>query len=277
MDDRRRRWDYRFSLGQCCSANGARQRCGARLVWLALLAAALLTLPPAVLAFSFEPSEKDYYLYPDFCKAKMSDFHRNRKGWWDTKFPINEAQIAFWSKAVGPDWPHLHHYCAGLTNLSQANDVMWLRKSRLSARQRFGHAVRQIEYTLSRSKPGHPLWEQMSLKYAEALGGAGQYADAMEALGEVLARNPKNEQAYALMGRLTKRRGNLNEAIAYLEQGLEAGAKPGPLLFYLADYYFDLGDYRQAQAYMERAEAAGMKMDRLKRKLPDSYAGTDAD
>lgn len=270
-----------FSALACADGNrrsaGAWQRRRALLLSpLALVFAFLLMLPPATYAFNFQPTEKDYYLYPDFCKAKMSDFHRNRKGWWDTTFPINEDQIAFWRNAIGPDWQHLHHYCSGLTKLSQAKDVMWLRKARLSAKQRFRHAAVQFDYMLERSRPGQPLWEQMSLKYAESMGGAGEYQEAMEVLAGVLKQNPKSTDAYVLMGRLTKPR-DLNEAIAYLEQGLEAGAKPGPMLFYLADYYFDLGDYRQAQAYMERAEAAGMKMDRLKRKLPDSYAGTGAD
>ena len=64
-----------------------------------------------------------------------------------------------------------------------------------------------------------------------------------------------------------KRRGDLNEAIAILEEGLSKTSSEGPLLFWLANYYFELGDFEQAEAKAERAEAAGMKVDRLKRRL----------
>jgi hypothetical protein len=64
-----------------------------------------------------------------------------------------------------------------------------------------------------------------------------------------------------------KRRGKLNDAIALLEQGLEKASKQGPLLYWLAQYQYEVGDLTRAAETAARAEAAGMKMRSLNRKL----------
>jgi predicted Zn-dependent protease len=95
----------------------------------------------------------------------------------------------------------------------------------------------------------------------------------MGVLTELRAQNPKGVDAYVLQARLLKGKGKMDEAMALLKAGLDAGAKRGPLLFYLAEYYFDTGDFEAAQKFATEANAAGMKMDRLWSKLPESYGG----
>jgi tetratricopeptide (TPR) repeat protein len=220
-------------------------------------------------AGTFEPSQKDFYVYPPYCKAKMADLPENRKHVWRNKFPVDEQQVAFWKRQLGPDWYDLEQYCAGLTHISRANDIGWLRSNKESAAAEFRAAAAAINQARLRSAPRNPFWQELSLRYAEAIGGAGQYAEAMKVLQDVTALNPKNTNAYVLQARLTARRGDLNAAIAQLEAGLAAGAGRGPILYYLASDYYELGDYKRAREYAQQAEQAGMKMDNLKSRLPD--------
>jgi tetratricopeptide (TPR) repeat protein len=218
-------------------------------------------------ATAFEPSRSEFYIYPPYCKAKMADLPQNRQGRWRERFHINEQQIAYWRPRIGPDWANLDDFCAGLTYLSRANDPSWLRQAKTSAKAQFREAAQLIGRVRERSAPQNPFWQELTLRYAEAAGGAGNYGSAMQELDKLLKRDPRNADIYLMQAKLTERRGELNKAISYLEAGLQAGAQPGPILFHLANDYYKLGDFERAREYMAAAERAGMKMDRLKSRL----------
>jgi tetratricopeptide (TPR) repeat protein len=215
-----------------------------------------------------QPSMTEFYLLPAYCKAKMADLPQNRGLRADRRLPINQDQIDFWQEKIGPDWRGLHNFCAGLLAMSRAKDPEWLRKAKASPRSQFRRAASLIDESRYASSPRRPFWFEISIKYAEAIGWAGDYDKASETLAELIALNPKRAEPYVLQARLTKRQGELNAAISQLEAGLRQGAKPGPLLYYLAEYHYELGDFEQAREYMGRAESAGMSMNRLRAKLP---------
>ena len=216
-------------------------------------------------AFTFEPTELQYYLMPDYCKAKMSDFHRNREGSWSVRFPIDEKRIAYWKNAIGNDFKHMHHYCAGLVALSRAQTN--------PSSGAWRGAVSEISYTLSRSQPGSPLWKQMTIDYARALEGMGDGDKAMELLTQLVQRYPNNGDAYIALARTLERNGDLPGGIAVLEKGMRHVAKKGPLLFYLARYVYDLGEVERATELTLEAEKAGMKMDSLRKHLGSQLSG----
>ncbi len=217
----------------------------------------------------FEPSQKDFYVYPPYCKAKMADSSDNRNRRWDAYFPVNQQQIVFWRKRIGPDWDNLHSFCAGLTQMSRAKDPGWLRQAKTSSQTQFAEAANLIGAVREQSGPRNPFWQELSLRYAEAQGGAGQYEEAMKVLQELIERDPQKADTYILQADLTERRGDLNAAIGYLEAGLAAGARRGAILYHLANDYYKLGDYERARQYAQDAEQAGMKMHRLRSKLGD--------
>jgi tetratricopeptide (TPR) repeat protein len=107
----------------------------------------------------------------------------------------------------------------------------------------------------------------MSISYARALAGSGQWGESQAVFQDLLADNPSNSDIWVEYAKQLKRRGKLNDAIALLEQGLEKANKKGPLLYWLAVYQYDLGDLARAAETTARAEAAGMKVDSLKRRL----------
>ncbi|WP_156427704.1 tetratricopeptide repeat protein [Thiohalocapsa sp. ML1] len=186
---------------------------------------------------------------------------------------VPESQIPQWKKRVGPDFLHVHHYCFGLSWLSKAEDP----ENRSRAAWAYRQAVGEIDYTRSKSRPGAPLWEVMSIDYARALAGNGQWGESQAVFQDLLADNPSNSDIWVAYAKQLKRRRKLNDAIALLEQGLEKANKKGPLLYWLAIYQFDLGDLTRAAETTARAEAAGMKVDSLKRRLGRTAVPAAAD
>jgi tetratricopeptide (TPR) repeat protein len=241
---------------------------GGRVRTLALVLGALAGFGDAAARSSgFEPSWKEFYVYPPYCKARMAASPLNRDGRWKKQFPINEKQVAFWRQRIGPDWDNLQDFCVGLTYLSRAKDPGYLHDSGTSAKVMYSRAAGLIGEVHTLSEPRNPFWQELTLRYAEAAGGAGDYQQAMKLLSDLIELNPKNADAYVLQAQLTERR-DLNAAIGYLEAGLAAGARPGAILYHLAYDFYKLGDFERAREYTQRAEQAGMKMDRLKSKLP---------
>lgn len=224
-----------------------------------------ISLP--VSAWTFQPTELQYALMPEFCQARMSDFHVNRKGRWNVQFPINEAQIDYWKKSIGPDWRHLHHYCGALVYRSQAQDPDFLRRSNRSARQYWSRTAEAIDYTRSRSKRGAPLWNLMTVDYADALAHSGKVKTGLQLLTDLIAQSPGDVDAYIALAKILESEGDTERAMEVLRGGMSKVSTKGPLLFYLAHWSYDAGDLEQARSTLVDAESAGMKMDSLRAKL----------
>jgi len=236
--------------------------CCLRLPRMTVVVLGLALCTPAAHAFTFQPNKMQYYLMPDYCKAKMSDFHANREGFWSIRFPINEKEIAYWKHRIGSDWHHMHHYCAGVAYLSEAQDPADRR-----ADWHYHLAVMEIRYTWSKSGPTAPLWPQMTLDYARANEGNGDRQKALELLTQLIGQAPDNPHVYLALAQTLKRGGDLEKAIPVLEEGLKKVKVKGPLLFYLPRFYYEAGNVDRAAELIPAAEKAGMKMDTLRKKL----------
>ncbi|WP_200234034.1 hypothetical protein [Thiohalocapsa halophila] len=235
----------------------------------AVLAVGLVVSPAPSLAFNWEPTEKQFSLFPEYCKAVMSNYIDNRRGRWSIQFPRNMEKIEFWQRRVAQDWHHMHHFCKGIANISAAWETGLKGKTARDRYDAFRVAARELHYSFIRSDPDYPFWEVIGLKYVEALHGAKRRGEAHEVLARIIKERPRSKEAYRLGARLRRREGRLNEGITYLEAGLDAGAEAGGLLYSLANLYHELGDFANAREAMTRAKAAGMKVERLKRRLSD--------
>lgn len=91
----------------------------------------------------------------------------------------------------------------------------------------------------TRSLPGTRLLE------GEALRALGRWHEALEPLRSVTAQDPKRLEAWLGIGWCLKRLGRLDEAIAVLEEGLEAAPRQ-PILHYNLACYLSLGGSVQA-------------------------------
>jgi tetratricopeptide (TPR) repeat protein len=226
-----------------------------------LLLLILIAAGGKALAFNFQPNPTQFALLPEHCKARLVDFYAHREGRWRHKFPINERKVTQYRRLIGSDFMNMHHYCAGLVFLSEA------QRNPKRAKSLFKQAKGEIDYTLKRSNPKQPLWIEMSIAQAKTSAGLGQTQQALAQLRELLKLQPDNETVYLEIAKIQKRTGRINDAIFTLEAGIRNNAKEGPMLFFLADYYWDLGDVEKARALTVKAEAAGMKMERMREKL----------
>lgn len=249
----------------------------------ALIAPGLLcaVLAAPVDAFTFQPSQTQYAMLPPYCQAKFADFAANRRGEWQHRFRMPEKQIKGWAQAVGSDWRHLHHYCAGRVWLSAAKDRNYLRKKRTDASGIFARAHGEIRYTWEKSRPGAPLWNRMTIDYAEAFEGMGQRKQAVDLLRGLLQKDPADADAYVALAQTLRRARKRDQALQVLRQGAKRAKEKGPVLYWLATYSYQAGDLRRARAYTKQAEAAGMNMDAMRRRLgraaeADGAAGSAA-
>jgi len=157
----------------------------------------------------------------------------------------------------------MHHYCAGLGYLMQAQSPSYKRK-----RYAYKRAQQEIAYTIGKSQPKSPLWLEMNIAQAKAKAGQRKWNLAIAQLTRLQAQYPSRPEVYITVAQIYKRQGKTGKAIAALEDGMKATSKKGPLLFYLARYYYEIGDINKAAELTPIAEAHGMKMDSLKARLP---------
>lgn len=81
------------------------------------------------------------------------------------------------------------------------------------------------------------------------------YAGALTALEGVVDRNPRNADAYNLMGYASRKQGAFDAAFSYYQQALDIDPRHLGALQYLGELYLDLGDIPGAQAQLERIDS----------------------
>ncbi|QQO56973.1 MAG: tetratricopeptide repeat protein [Thiohalocapsa sp. PB-PSB1] len=227
----------------------------------------ILSLPPCVAGRHPQFTHLEYSLLPDYCKAALAtEVEQPRMS--TKRLPVMSlTQQRKWQNVVGPLWNSLPRYCHGVLMLSRAQNSTTLRRHGLSAAQAYASAIKDIEVAWSRSAPGALLWDKMTINYARALEGSGKVTDAVSLLQELVKQSAENPEVHVALARTLQRAGDINAAITTLESGLGTARQKGPLLFYLARYYYELGQTRKAAALVIQAEQAGMKMDRLRKRL----------
>ena len=223
-----------------------------------------LVCSQGVFAFQWNPTELQYALLPEHCKVQLSSRPWRNHARFERS--VSSAQHDHWEKRIGRDFQHMHHYCAGLGWLMMAESPTMLRRAGINAASAYGRAVGEIGYTINQSSPSSPLWIEMNIAQARARAGLGKYDQAITQLSALLQQKnaQKRSDIYVELGKVFHGSGNIIEAIEVLEQGMKKVPKKGPLLFYLARYYNDIGDLERSAELTARAEAAGMKMDSLR-------------
>jgi len=227
----------------------------------------LFWLSPAS-AYTFRPTELDFYFSPEYCKARFSvKGLAPGSGSW-VRYP--DAGIKRWESMIGPPFHHLHHYCYGKVLLTRIQT----RKSEFASTEKVQRAYRdaaaEINYTRSKFNPGNPLWTTITIDFARAKEGAGDVDAALTLLSELQKQSPQDEPIYIALAQTLTRANKTNDAIDVLETAPSAVQSKGSVRFYLAHLYYDLGDIEKAQHYANLAKKAGMKMENLEEKIGKS-------
>jgi tetratricopeptide (TPR) repeat protein len=99
-------------------------------------------------------------------------------------------------------------------------------------------------------KPVDPGFTQ-----AKALIEAKRYPEAMPLLQQVVAKDPKNADAYNLMGYATRKSGDPNASLQYYNQALSIDPKHLGAHEYVGEAYLQLGRLPEAEQHLARLDS----------------------
>jgi tetratricopeptide (TPR) repeat protein len=100
------------------------------------------------------------------------------------------------------------------------------------------------------AKPSDPNFTQ-----AKALIEARQYAAAMPLLQQVMAKDPRNADAYNLMGYATRKSGNPQGSLQYYNQALALDPKHIGAHEYVGEAYLMLDRLPEAEQHLARLDS----------------------
>jgi Flp pilus assembly protein TadD len=105
------------------------------------------------------------------------------------------------------------------------------------------------EPAASISKPADPSFAQ-----AKALIEAKRYKEAMPLLQQAVAKDPRNADAYNLMGYATRKSGDANGSLQYYNQALAIDPKHLGANEYIGEAYLQLDRPQEAQQHLARLD-----------------------
>jgi len=100
------------------------------------------------------------------------------------------------------------------------------------------------------AKPADPNYTR-----AKAMIEGRDYANALPLLQQVVARDPKNADAYNLMGFATRKSGNPNGSLQYYQQALAIDARHLGAHEYIGEAYLMLDQPAQADQHLARLDS----------------------
>ena len=100
------------------------------------------------------------------------------------------------------------------------------------------------------AKPADPNYTR-----AKAMIEGRDYANALPLLQQVVAKDPKNADAYNLMGFATRKAGNPNGSLQYYQQALAIDARHLGAHEYIGEAYLMLDQPTQAEQHLARLDS----------------------
>jgi Flp pilus assembly protein TadD len=107
-----------------------------------------------------------------------------------------------------------------------------------------------VDQPAAATKPVDPNYAQ-----AKAMIEAKNYTAAMPLLQQVVARNPKDADAYTLMGYATRKSGDANGSLQYYNQALGIDPKHIGAHEYVGEAYLMLGRPAEAEQHLARLDS----------------------
>jgi Flp pilus assembly protein TadD len=107
-----------------------------------------------------------------------------------------------------------------------------------------------VDQPAAATKPVDPSFAQ-----AKAMIEAKNYAAAMPLLQQVVAKNPRDADAYVLMGYATRKSGDANGSLQYYNQALGLDPKHIGAHEYIGEAYLMLGRPAEAEQHLARLDS----------------------
>lgn len=159
-------------------------------------------------------SEADMMVLPPFCKARLAPDRDKDPGYQE------------WMKRMGPNFIHIHHYCAGLFTMGLA-DKSFDKAEKVS---HLNAALGELTYVVQHSTKPFKFLPRVIYDIGQAYEKLDNTTEAMKAYQRCIEMNPRLPIPYAALSDLFKKNNNKSDAIAILEQGLKYKPKSKSLL-----------------------------------------------
>lgn len=168
-----------------------------------LLTIALLVFCPQVQC-AYPQTEFDFARLPRFC-------------WVRLKGPASSPEQQYWSKRIGPDFIHMHHYCEGMFSAMLAR----VERDPMEKKQLYKASIGGYSYVEEHSSPNFAWRPRIHYEKGQVFEETGQLKEAVQEYQSAIKLNPKLTLAYAALSDLAVRSGRPAEAIEVLQKGLE--------------------------------------------------------
>ena len=140
---------------------------------------------------------------PPYCMAKM-------------ELGPSSPQYKLWARTLGPDFSHVHHYCAGLNYLNRYYRALSPQDKKFNLQ----NALNNFNYMVSHAAPSFSLMPEILLNRGRVLTLMGNDAQAVNDLKKALEMNPKLIEAYTVLADYYKRTEQQKLALQTITEGL---------------------------------------------------------
>jgi len=151
----------------------------------------------------FPKTDADFALLPPYCAAKMRT---------ERKSP----QWSMWNRRLAGGFTHIHHYCAALHTLNQANRISNPQRKKELMRS----ALKNFEYVETHADEDFILRPEISVKKGKLLVRMGRAGEAIAAFQDAIQRKPNYSPAYMALADYYKSVGERDKALAVVRDGL---------------------------------------------------------
>lgn len=141
---------------------------------LALIAISSHALEPWV------PTDKEMASLPDFCKARFKE---------------GSPEYKYWTSALGKDYGHTHHYCAGVNFLNR----YYKARSKQGKSFNLKNARTNFEYMVKHAAPTYSLMPDIHSSLGTVFSLSNQPAQAITHLNKAIELNPRQPRAYNML------------------------------------------------------------------------------
>lgn len=150
------------------------------------LSQSLLFLALALVAISshalepWVPTDKEMASLPAFCKARFNE---------------GSPEYKYWASALGKDYGHTHHYCAGINFLNR----YYRARSKQGKSFNLNNAQTNFEYMVSHAAPSYSLMPDVHSNLGKVFSLKNQPAQAITHLNKAVELNPRQPRAYGML------------------------------------------------------------------------------
>lgn len=179
------------------------------MIWFVVIFLSFVTLQ-STHADSARVSEADLRFLPDYCKATQGIRKVSK---------VPQSVINAYYAKYGPTFHHMHHYCWALNGERKA--MRMTTGNEMFIKSVLGSAIGDIDYVLRHiPNQNYVLLPTIYTSKARILFKLGRTDEAVDILKKTIKIRKNYVPAYARLSDYYVRKGDTNEAIKILKQGI---------------------------------------------------------